>query len=379
MILGGLHVTSLPEEAAEHADTIFLGPGEQTFPVFLEDWKRGEAKPRYTSTDGRTIVGIPPIRRDLIRRELYLVPNSIVVSRGCPHVCSFCYKEAFFEGGKGFYTQAVDEALAKIDRLPGKHLYFLDDHLLGNRRFARGLFEGMRGMGRLFQGASTVSGILQGDLIEKAAEAGLRSVFIGFETLDESNLVATKKGQNLGRDYDEAIARLDSLGVMVNGSFVFGLDGDGPDVFSRTVDWAASRGLVTATFHIATPYPGTGFFQEIESQGRLLHREWDRYDTRQTVLQPAKLTSKQLEDGYWRAYKEFYSWSNIARGAKAHLHPRDRVRHLAYAGARKKLEPMWDKVIRNRSLRKMRPLLEGVLTSQRDLAGKLLAPLREAA
>ena len=91
-----------------------------------------------------------------------------MVSRGCPHVCSFCYKEAFFEGGKGFYTQAVDEALAKIDRLPGKHLYFLDDHLLGNRRFARGLFEGKRDMGRLFQGASTVSGILQGDLIEKA-------------------------------------------------------------------------------------------------------------------------------------------------------------------------------------------------------------------
>lgn len=379
VILGGLHVTSLPEEAAAHADTIFLGPGDQTFPAFLADWKRGEPRPRYTSTDDRTIVGIPPLRRDLIQRELYLVPNSIVVTRGCPHVCSFCYKEAFFEGGRGFYTQAVDEALAEIDRLPGKHLYFLDDHLLGNPRFARALFEGMRGMGRLFQGASTVAGILNGDLIERAAEAGMRSVFIGFETLDEENLRATHKGQNLGKDYDAAIARLDSLGIMVNGSFVFGLDGDGLDVFSKTVDWAASRGLVTSTFHIATPYPGTGFFREIEAQGRLLHRQWDRYDTRQTVFQPARLTPQQLEEGYWRAYKEFYSWSNIARGARAHANPRDGVRHLAYAGAWKKLEPLWDKVIRNRSLRRMRPMLEGVLTASRDVRGRVTAPLREAA
>ncbi|MEL7030317.1 MAG: cobalamin-dependent protein, partial [Pseudomonadota bacterium] len=146
--LGGLHVTSLPEEAAEHADTIFLGPGEQTFPAFLADFRAGRPAPRYASTSGRTIQGLPRIRRDLIKRHLYLVPNSIVVTRGCPQHCDFCYKDAFFENGRGFYTQHVDEALAEIDRLPGRHLYFLDDHLLGNRRFAEALFDGMRGMGR---------------------------------------------------------------------------------------------------------------------------------------------------------------------------------------------------------------------------------------
>ena len=366
--LGGLHVTSLPDEAAPHADTLFLGPGEQTFPAFLEDLRRGSPRPRYASTGGRTLIGAPPIRRDLIDRELYLVPNSIVVSRGCPHRCGFCYRDAFFEGGKGFYTQAVDDALAEIERLPGRHLYFLDDHLLGNPRFARALFAGMQGMGRLFQGASTVAGILQGDLIERAAEAGLRSVFIGFETLDEANLKAANKGHNLGRDYDRAIERLDDLGVMVNGSFVFGLDGDGHDVFDRTVDWAASRGLVTATFHVATPYPGTAFFEEIEAQGRLLHRDWDRYDTRQAVFQPKGLTPAALDAGYWRAYRDFYGWRNIARAAAAHGDPRDQLRHLAYAGAWKKLEPMWDRVIRNRTLRRMRPVLEAVLTARRDLA-----------
>src|SRR5262249_48186415 len=138
---------------------------------------------RYLAKE-RTLAGAPPPRRDLIARGRYLCPNSIVVSRGCPHRCDFCYKDAFYEGGRSFYTQAVDEALAEIDRLPGKHVYFLDDPLLGTRRFAAALFEGMRGMGRVFQGASTVNAILQGDLIERAVEAGMRSVFVGFETLD---------------------------------------------------------------------------------------------------------------------------------------------------------------------------------------------------
>ena len=157
--VGGLHPTSLPEEASRHADTVFVGPGEGAWQEFLTDFRAGRPKPRYESSASmRTLAGIPPVRRDLIERRRYLCPNSIVVSRGCPHHCDFCYKDAFYEGGRSFYTQTVDAALAEIDRLPGRHLYFLDDHLLGNERFAAGLFDGMRGMGRLFQGASTVQG-----------------------------------------------------------------------------------------------------------------------------------------------------------------------------------------------------------------------------
>lgn len=155
MVLGGLHVTALPEEAAAHADTIFLGPGEDTWPRFLRDWKAGAPQPIYASTQ-RSLLGLPPVRRDLIRRDRYLIPNAIVVSRGCPHHCDFCYKDAFFKGGKSFYTQAVDDALVEIDRLPGRHLFFLDDRLFGNGEFARSLFAGMRGMGRVWQAAGTV-------------------------------------------------------------------------------------------------------------------------------------------------------------------------------------------------------------------------------
>ena len=360
--LGGLHVTSLPDEAAPHADAIFLGPGEQTFPRFLEDFRNGVPLPRYVSTSGRTIAGLPPVRRDLIRRNRYLVPNSIVVTRGCPQHCAFCYKDAFFAGGRGFYTQRVDEALAEIERLPGRHLYFLDDHLLGNPKFAEALLDGMRGMGRLFQGAATVDSILRGDTIVRAAEAGLRSLFVGFETFSPANLRSSNKKQNLARDYAAVAKRLSDLGIMINGSFVFGMDDDGPDVFDRTVDWAVRHGITTATFHIQTPYPGTRLHEQMKAQGRLLTSNWDLYDTRHVVYQPHKLTAEQLKDGYDRAYRDFYAWGNILRGSLTHGGAKHRAKHFFYAAGWKKFEPLWDLVIKARRLDTMTPVLEAVLS-----------------
>jgi radical SAM superfamily enzyme YgiQ (UPF0313 family) len=360
--VGGLHPTSLPHEAARHADTVVLGPGEGAWQSFLTDFRAGRPKARYEAGPGaRTLDGIPPVRRDLIDRRRYLCPNSIVVSRGCPHHCDFCYKDAFYEGGRSFYTQTVDAALAEIDRLPGKHLYFLDDHLFGKDRFARDLFAGMRGMGRLFQGASTVNAILRGDLIERAAEAGMRSVFVGFETLNTENLRLHAKQQNLGRTYDEVIRRCHGAGVMVNGSFVFGLDDDGPDVFDRTVEWGVSRSLETATFHIMTPYPGTALHRRLDADGRIVNRDWDHYDTRHVVFTPTRMTSEQLEAGYWRAYRDFYRWSAIWRGAGGQPTVSARARHLAYAGGWKKFEPLWDLVIRARHVSAMLPGLERTL------------------
>jgi radical SAM superfamily enzyme YgiQ (UPF0313 family) len=358
--LGGLHVTSLPEEAARHADSIFLGPGEDIWPQFLDDFRQGRAAPVYRSTR-RTLAELPPIRRDLIRRSRYLVPNSIVVSRGCPHVCDFCYKEAFFEGGRSFYTQTVDAALAEIDRLPGRHLYFLDDHLFGAPRFAASLFEGLRGMDRVWQAAGTVNAVLAPGLLERAVESGLRSLFVGFETLSTDNLVAQRKFQNLRHDYAEAIRRLHGLGVMINGSFVFGMDADDETVFERTVEWAITHGIETATFHILTPYPGTALHQRLLAQGRITNHHWDQYDTRHVVFRPARMPADTLERGYWRAYRDFYRWSAIARGAASHGTVGAAIRHAAYAGGWKKCEPLWDLVIRARRVGLMLPLLETVL------------------
>lgn len=141
------------------------------------------------------------------------------------------------------------------------------------------------------------------------------------------------------------------------------MDDDGPDVFDRTVDWAVAQGIETATFHIMTPYPGTALYARMAGQGRMLHQGWDRYDTRQVVFRPKRLTADQLEAGYWRAYRDFYRWPAIWRGASTKERVPDRLRHLAYAGGWKKFEPLWDLAIRSRQVLRGLPLLEATLAS----------------
>lgn len=370
VLLGGIHVTSLPDEASQHADSIFLGPAEETFPQFLKDFKNNQPKKVYSSAI-RTLQKIPPLRRDLIKRSRYLVPNSIVVSRGCPHHCHFCYKDSFFNGGQSFYTQLADDALTEIEKLPGRHLYFLDDHLLGNEKFAGELFEGMKGMNRVFQGAATVESVLRGDLIEKAAEAGLRSLFIGFETFSSANLLQSNKKQNLKKDYISAVNRLHSLGIMINGSFVFGLDEDDKDVFKRTVDWGVENSITTSTYHILTPYPGTKLFKDMENQGRILTYDWNLYDTRNIVYQTTKLTADELKNGYDWAYKEFYSWSNIIKSSIHHESHKHKLKHLFYTGGWKKFEPVWNFLIKTRGLNNMLPVLESILSKINTQAARV--------
>jgi radical SAM superfamily enzyme YgiQ (UPF0313 family) len=220
----------------------------------------------------------------------------------------------------------------------------------------------MKGMRQLFQGAATVDSILRGDLIERAAEAGLRSIFVGFETLTSENLKRSNKRQNLGRDYKAVADRLHALGIMINGSFVFGMDDDDQDVFRRTVDWAIEHGITTATFHVQTPYPGTQLHARMMHQGRMLTRDWNLYDTRHVVYRPSRLKPETLKAGYDWAYREFYRWTSIARASLHHGTFKHQAKHFFYASGWKKFEPVWDLMIRARQLTRVTPLLEGVLS-----------------
>ena len=204
--------------------------------------------------------------------------------------------------------------------------------------------------------------VLKPGLLEMAVESGLRSLFVGFETLNPNNLKLQHKYQNLDRDYSRAIRRLHELGVMVNASFVFGMDDDEDSVFDRTVEWAIQQGIETATFHILTPYPGTVLYENIKQDRRILTSNWDLYDTRHTVFRPQKMSPETLEAGYWHAYDEFYKWNNILRSSFVHGQAIDILRHIAYTGGWKKFEPLWDWVIRAKRVANFLPLLESVLS-----------------
>jgi hypothetical protein len=189
----------------------------------------------------------------------------------------------------------------------------------------------------------------------------MRSVFVGLETINTENLRLHAKRQNLARDYDEVIRRVHDLGIMINASFVFGLDDDRADVFDRTVDWAVSRSIETATFHIMTPYPGTALHDRVSAEGRITDLDWDHYDTRHVVYRPQHMAPATLLEGYHRAYRDFYAWGSILRGAFGQSSTHRTMRHLAYAGGWKRLEPLWDAIIRSRRVNAMLPLLEATL------------------
>lgn len=191
------------------------------------------------------------------------------------------------------------------------------------------------------------------------------------------NLVQSNKKQNIGKDYEAAIKRLHSLGVMINGSFVFGLDDDDKDVFKRTVDWAVDNGLTTSTFHILTPYPGTGLYKSMQEQQRILHSNWDLYDTRHIVYKTLGLNEEQLKEGYDWAYRSFYSWKNITKASLQHDSIKHTIKHFAYAGGWKKFEPLWNFMIKTQGLNKMLPLLESILSkikNGQDGKAKELSP-----
>lgn len=203
---------------------------------------------------------------------------------------------------------------------------------------------------------------MQGNLIEKAAEAGLRSLFVGFETFSPENLKSSNKVQNLDRDYRKAVNRLHSLGIMINGSFVFGLDNDDNDVFKRTVDWGIENAITTATYHILTPYPGTLLFEQLSSSGRILTKNWDLYDTRHVVYTPKNISINELQRGYDWAYDQFYSWPNVFKSGLNHSSIKHILKHLMYTGGWKKLEPMWNMLIKAKGLNAFLPMLEAVLS-----------------
>jgi radical SAM superfamily enzyme YgiQ (UPF0313 family) len=376
--LGGLHVTALPDEAALHADSIFCGPGEDTWPRFLEDFRNGAPQPVYRSVV-RCLDGTPPVRRDLYNRHKYLFPNTLVVSRGCPHQCEFCYKESFYKGGSSFYTMPVDRALLDIESMPGKHLFFLDDHLFGNPVFAHQLFDGLKGMGRVWQAAGTTESIQRPDLLDSAVEAGLRGLFVGFETLSDANLTSIGKFHSIRRNYEHAVKMLRQRGVMVNGSFVFGLENDDLSVFNRTVEWAVNIGIETATFHILTPYPGTRLYDRLKREGRILTDDWNLYDTRHAVFKPDRMDAVELEAGYRQAYTDFYSWKGIFKSALTKQdHVLSMARHLAYAGGWKKFDPAWSMLIKTGQLGRARSVFEAVLSgpgAQNEAASHIHRPI----
>ncbi|MBI5048661.1 MAG: B12-binding domain-containing radical SAM protein [Deltaproteobacteria bacterium] len=311
VILGGIHVSMLPEEAANYADSIVLGEAEDVWPVVLEDFIHSRLKKIYKGTGQHTLVNLPRPRLDLLKRDRYFSSSLLMASRGCPHDCHYCSVTTFW--GKGFRYRPIPEVIEELKSLKGRMVFFADDNLYGNKVYAKKLFREMVPLKKKWscQGDSLIAN--DKELLNLAAESGCQWIFIGIESISEKNLAKMRKSFNKVKQYKESFKKIHDAGINIFGSFIFGLDEDDKNVFKETVDFAIDAKLDAANFYILTPLPGTKLFQEMKDEGRLLHTEWDKYDANHVVFKHPKLTSEELLSGLIFAYKYFYSIPSISK------------------------------------------------------------------
>lgn len=310
VVLGGIHPTACPEEALAQADAVAIGEAEELWPGIVADAEQHRLKRLYRQSAASDLARVPVPRLDLVRSKPYLFTNTLVAGRGCPWRCDFCYSSSP-NLPRGHRMKPIANILAEIEALGARHVFFIDDNFIGTPAAARELLTALQPLGLTWHTAVSADIGQREDLLDLMAAAGCQSLFIGFETLNKESLSRVHKRQNRVEEYNETIAKIHRRGMMVNASVVFGFDADGPEVFALTVDWLVRQKVETMTGHILTPFPGTVFYDRLLREGRIFDHDFRHYNTSRAVFRPKNLTPEELEAGFCRSYREFYSLANI--------------------------------------------------------------------
>jgi len=319
VVMGGPHASSLPLEAKEHVDAVVIGEAENVWKGLIEDFKNGSPKPFYKAETFCSMEGLPFPRLDLLRKDAYMTINCVQTTRGCPHQCDFCHVTHFF--GKTYRCRPVDEVIEEVKRLEGDFLVFIDDNIAGNRRYAKELFTRLKPLKKKWASQASMTLTRDPELLKLAAESGCVTLFIGVESLSPENLKDMNKTFNHVHQFEEAMKAVHDHDIMVVAGLIFGLDHDDEGVFERTLRFCERNRIELPSFFLLTPLPGTPLFQRMESEGRLLHRDWAQYNGATVVFKPRLMTEETLQHGFNWACKEAYSWGSIFKRV---FHPQQR-------------------------------------------------------
>ena len=311
VVAGGIHITTAADTVPEDAfDALCIGAAEGTWPEIMRDLARGELKKRYRCTGALRGEDIVSPAYDMVSAADYLYCNVVHTSRGCPFRCDFCYNSS---REHQYVNRPIGDVLADIRATGQKHILFIDDNFAGNRAWTREFLRTIRPLGLKWNAAVSLDVAREPELLDLMRSSGCRSLFIGFESIDPHSIDSVHKGQNRTEGYDRAVAEIHRRGIMINGSFVFGLDGDTPETFSATLDWIVRNRIETVTSHILTPYPGTVLYDRMLAEGRLLTHDLSLYNTAHVVFRPKGMTPEELYQGYLWMYRQIYSLKNILR------------------------------------------------------------------
>ena len=309
VVMGGVHATLVPEEVAEHADSVVVGYAEKNWPQLLRDFKAGTMKKIYYQDPNHSLAGMPFPRRDMLKKKGYTTIFSIEAARGCLNNCDFCVVPAAW--GRKLYQKPVDEVIAEIKQMKAKHLIFIDLSPTEDVKYAKELYNAMIPLKLKWLGLSTTKISHDNELLQLAAKSGCKGLLIGFESVDQKTLINANKGFNSVSKYYDLVEKLHSHGIGVNGCFVFGFDNDTKETFKETVEFVQKAKIDLPRYAIYTPFPGTAVHKKLKEEGRIIEDNWSLYDAQHCVFQPKQMTPKELEDGARWAWRETYKLKSI--------------------------------------------------------------------
>jgi len=311
VVLGGPHVTLMPDEAQAHADVIFVGEAESHWSHFLREFEAGRHRPRYCSTEPPNLEDAPMARKDLFHRRDH-TGGVLFAMRGCPYNCDFCTLAVMYQSC--VRKRRVEAVAEEYGSFPGKVVILWDDNIASDLEYAKTLFRALSPHRKWWSSQASIQAAQDDEFLELAATSGCKQLFVGLESTSQASVNEVHKRFNDVSDYGRAIERIHSHGIAVQAGIVFGFDHDQQAIFGETLDFLEAAGVQNATFNILTPFPGTRLYQRLEAEGRILTRDWSKYNGRaDVVFRPRLMSSEQLLAGYEYANKRFYSWRSVCK------------------------------------------------------------------
>ena len=325
VILGGVHPSTLPEEASRHADAVVVGEAEGVWPRIIQDIEADNLQSVYQ--DPHPDIGkVPLIRYQGKSRSFPPTFDPLVASRGCSRNCEFCCVQNVY--GLKVKRLPIEKVIAQIRMRRSRKVIFLDDNLVANRSWALRLFSQLKPHKLKFIGQVPVKFILDTELFNAAVSAGLRGIFVGVETIDDGALPYFKKAVPV-EAYARAIRRCRKAGVFFHAALIFGMDFHTTSIFDKTLDFIIKHSVPSVSAYVLTPYPGTALFDRIVKDGRILHFNWSYYDHLTPVFRPANMTFEELMEGYMRFRERLFS----LKGILLRLAAQYRVAPVAFLGS----------------------------------------------
>ena len=306
VIMGGVHVSYLPQEALKHADAVVVGEAELIMAKVLEDLNQGCLQGIYKADSLHSMTGMPTPKQNLLKSHRYINKGFVQTSRGCHHGCTFCAEPTMY--GLRFRYRPVEEIIAEIEQIEERVILLNDSDFFGTPKRAMEVMKAFKGRGLKWQAAVNSRDANDERLLELAAESGCFMLSIGFESISKQTLRNVHKCQNDPENYLELVEKLHRYGIMVLGLFMFGFEGDEPSVFEETLKFNIEAKFDTCGYSLLTPYPGTINWFEMMKRKQIISFDWDKYDQSHIVFKPNGLSADQLYHGYLKTYDDFYSF-----------------------------------------------------------------------